>query len=98
MTNLNESREIPVTNLPVEPGPPEQAVRRAIEEVLRFGVSVASIPIALLPAEPRAHMEVASREFAQGLVALTREVTNRVANLSQVLPKDTAAANKPLSQ
>lgn len=95
MTNVNKSREIPVTNLPVEAGPPEQAVRRAIESVLRLGINLASIPVVLLPPESRAHMEVASREFADGLVALAREVAKRVESLTQVSPKQTGApANK----
>jgi hypothetical protein len=99
MTNVNESREIPVTNLPVKPGPPEQAVRRAIEGVLRLGVNLVSIPVVLLPPESRAHMEVASREFADGLVALAREVANRVEHLAQVSPKQSGApANKSFSR
>jgi hypothetical protein len=37
-------------------------------------------------------MEVASREFAQGLVALAREVSNRVGNLTQGFSRDSVAS------
>lgn len=51
---------------------PQRATRRFIGSLFQAGVSVAAIPVNMLPEEPRGHIQAAGRELTRGLAALTR--------------------------
>ncbi len=51
----------------------QQATRHFIRSLVRTGGSVALLPVARLPREPRQHFLAAGREFTRGWAALVRE-------------------------
>jgi hypothetical protein len=74
MTNDQNKRKVQSRKAPAEREEPQQPIRRFISSLIQAGVSLATIPVNMLPEEPRGHIQAAGRELTRGLAALTREL------------------------
>jgi len=51
--------------------------------VVEAGVSIAMVPVNMLPAEPRQHVKTAGRELIRALASLTRSLADNLERLSR---------------
>lgn len=76
MTNDEGNREVPIQNIPTDDEEPVQNGRLFIRSLIRAGVSLAAIPINLIPDESQEIIQDAGKELALGLVGLSRQVAD----------------------
>jgi hypothetical protein len=60
-----------------------QSVRRLVSSLARTGVSLAVLPINVLPKESQRHIQAAGREATYGVTALMRAVADNLEDLVQ---------------
>jgi hypothetical protein len=80
MTVKIEVNEVPVENASVRLN---QSIRRLASSLVRTGVSLAVLPINVLPKESRQHIQAAGREAAYGVTALMRAVADNLDDMIQ---------------
>jgi len=76
MMSDEEKLDVKTHAAAVEREEPQRPLRRLIGSLIEAGVSLATIPVNMLPEEPRDHMRAAGREFTRGMAALTHEIAD----------------------
>lgn len=89
MAGERDKRDAQVRNIAGGRKDQEEAGRRLIRSLLRAGTSFVMIPVNMLPAESRAHLKAAGREFTLGVAALTRELADSLEKIAK--PRDEKA-------
>lgn len=54
------------------------AVSRLVDSLLRVGVSLAGLPLTLLPAQSRRHFEDGGRDIGKGVASILRAVADQI--------------------
>ena len=54
------------------------AVARLVDSLLRVGLSLASLPLTLLPTESRRHFEDGGRNIGKGVASILRAVADQI--------------------
>ncbi len=83
MVPEKDKREVPVRNIAQGPNDRERSVQRFAQSLLEAGVSIAMIPVNMLPPEPRKHLKAAGREATWGLASLTRKLAESLEKLAE---------------
>jgi len=83
MTSEKDKRDVPVRNIAQGPKDREPSIRRLTQSLLEAGVSIAMIPVNMLPPEPRGHLKAAGREVTWGLASLTRKLADGLEKLAE---------------
>lgn len=79
----NNSREEPLHNLATETEELSQAASQFMRSLVRAGVSLAFLPVNILPREPRQHFQTAGREFVRGLSTLVRDFADGIEKIAE---------------
>ena len=61
----------------------QESTRHFIGSLFRAGVSVALVPVNMLPQEPREHFQTAGREFTRGLATLVHAFADSLEKMTQ---------------
>lgn len=83
MAAAREQVKIKVENEPSDGRTLEASTRRFLRSALRAGLSVAALPVNLLPQATRQHVTSAGRELTQGAASLVRAVADTLDEIAE---------------